>query len=152
MWTWAFGSKLKQQYGFLVDPSTKLWENALIDRPTNMACHNLCSKHKAQEGIIFILGLEAKYCVQHTSLDPHQLDKTMERLQNIVRWKYIFRNQIDGRDYLPELSVHSKRNSDKRSLEIERCINEFQRRMRNKRGNVAVMCLYKPNTNPKRSD
>ena len=132
-----YGSKLKQQYGFLADPSTKLWENVedyygsmdvrtyLIDRPTTMACHNLCSKSKAPEGIEFLLGLGAKYCVQRTKLDPCQLDKTMTRLRNNMRWKYIFRNQPDDSDYLPELYINSKRNPDEASPEIEACMNEF---------------------------
>ena len=81
-----YGSKLKQRYGFLADPSKTLLGNVedyygsmdvctcLIGRPTNMACHNLCSKNKALKEIEFLLGLGAKYCVQRMKLDPCQLD------------------------------------------------------------------------------
>jgi hypothetical protein len=58
-----YGSKPKQQYGFLADPSKRLWENVedyygsmdvrtyLIGRPTNMACHNLSSKTRRRKGL-----------------------------------------------------------------------------------------------------
>ena len=62
----------------------------------------------------------------------------MERLRNNVRWKCIFRNQPDDSDYLPELYINSERNPDKASPETESCINEFQQRTRNGRGNVAA--------------
>ena len=38
------------------------------------------------------------------------------------------------RDYLPELYINSERNPDKADLDIEACMNDFQRRVRNERG------------------
>ena len=98
----------------------------LIGRPTNMACHNLCSKNKAPEGIELLLGLGAKYCVQRTKLDPRGLEKTMERLRKNLRWKYIYRNEQDDNDYIPGLYINSKRNPDEASPEIEACMDKFQ--------------------------
>jgi hypothetical protein len=77
------------------------------------------------EGIEFLLGLGAKYCVQCTQLNPRQLDKTSEQLWNNVRWEYIFNTHLNGEKYLPGLYIDSKRIPSKARPEIEACINNF---------------------------
>ena len=70
-----YRNDLRQQYGFLADPSKMLWENiekcygnidpctSLIGRPMTIACHNICANNKASERLEHLLGLVAKYCV-----------------------------------------------------------------------------------------
>ena len=59
-----------------------------------------------------------------------------------MRLKYIFRNEPDDSDYLPGLYIKSKKNPDKASPEIEACMNEFQRRVGNKRGKCSCKCVF----------
>ena len=74
----------------------------------------------------------------------------MAQLWNIVKWKYIFRNQLDNTNYLPELYINSERNPDKASPEIEACMNEFQRRVRNERGSCSRKHIF-PDLTPMQS-
>ena len=92
-----YWNESKQQYGFFVDPSKMPWENIvdyyenmdicpyLVGGRMSMACHDLCSRNKVPEGIAFLLNLSENYCVQRTKLNPHKLDKTMERLRKNTR-------------------------------------------------------------------
>ena len=93
---------LKLQYGFLADPAKETWENVkeyfesmpleqfFVGRPTNMACHNICTDVEAPVGIEHLLGLGGKYCEKKTKLNRKTLDEMFRRLRSNIRWKYIY--------------------------------------------------------------
>jgi hypothetical protein len=135
---------IEEYYGNM-DPRT-----FLIGKPTNMACHNICTKNKAPEGIEHLLGLGAKYCVQRTKLDPKQIDKTMKRLRNNIRWKYIFRNQPDDGNYIPGMYINSDREPGEVDASIENCMNDIETRLKIERRKYSGKRMW-PNLTPMQS-
>ena len=107
-------------------------------------------KVRRLKGLNYCWASELSIVCNVQKLDPHQLDKLMEGLRNNMRWKYIFRNQPDNSDYLPELYITSERNPDKASSEIEACMNEFQRQVRNESGRCSRKYAW-PNLTPMQS-
>ena len=85
-----FGERLKEQYGFLADPSKPLWYNVekrfeemdvaeYEARPRNMACHNLLVTNKLPAGTNSLLGLGLNYCIK-SSTTTTTTSKTFNRL------------------------------------------------------------------------
>ena len=98
--------------------------------PTNMACHNLCIDYKAPAGIEHLLGLGAKYCLRKTRLGEETIDTMMKRMRNNVRWKYIFRDEKEDNNYIPNLYIKSEREPDNASEKIERGMDNFEREVK----------------------
>ena len=74
----AFGERLKEQHGFLADPTMPLWFNVekriremgveeFLARPRNMACHNLLVSKKLPAGTNSLLGYNLNYCIQSST-------------------------------------------------------------------------------------
>ena len=76
-----------------IDPQTHL-----AGRSSNMACHDMCIKYEAPEGIAHLLGLGAKYCVKPMMLSMKTTGKMMESVRRNVRWRYIFHDSPDNSD------------------------------------------------------
>ena len=91
-----------------------------------MACHNLCIDYKAPVGIEHLLGLGAKYCLRKTKLSEKTIDTMMKRMRNNVRWKYIFRDEKEDNNYIPNLYIKSEREPDNASEKIERGMDNFE--------------------------
>ena len=70
-----FGEILREQYGFLADPTLPLWQNVekriremdlseFKARPVNMSCHNLLRYNVIPKGTTSLLGLGLNYCIK----------------------------------------------------------------------------------------
>ena len=115
-----FKALLREEYGFVADPSKPLWHNVnkqcaelaynqVNTRPTNLACHNHLENNKTPCGIKGLLGLGLNYCI--TSKHTKTVDNTFRRLREDVRRQYAFTQEPpeDNEDnsYIPQLYIKS---------------------------------------------
>ena len=102
-----FGGKLRRQYGFLADPSQPLWLNiqqrirempasTLLDRPSNLACHNLLTSLPKPPGTEALLGLGLNFCINSRSI--HTTKLTFSRLREDLQRLYAIRDIADDED------------------------------------------------------
>ena len=98
----AYGRKIREQYGFVADPTKPLWENctdkinkmmsshSLTGNPIrNLTCHKLTDRQIP--GTDALLGLGLNYCITPSSTTK-TTDGTFDRMRNDVRRLYAFAN------------------------------------------------------------
>ena len=146
---------LQLQYGFLADPAKETWENigdyfgsmpleqCFVGRPTNMACHDICTNVEAPIGIGHLLRLGGKYCKKKTILEKKTLNNMYYRLRTNIRWKYMSSKEDEREDeYIPELHINTNLVPDLASEKIERAINNFEKKIRAQRAKYASRLIY----------
>ena len=139
----TFRRKIKEQYGFVADPSLPLWENAknaLDEIPfagttgavssskiTNMTCHYLLLSSQAPTGTGTLLGLGLNYCIKPPS-SSRTKDSTFDRFKNDVRrlWTFVNNPPVDEGYNLK--MYHKSDYKFKRALnKIEKAMEDFER-------------------------
>ena len=133
----AHGERLREEYGFLADPSLPLWQNVerrigdynitdFTSRPRNQACHNLLQHHPLPKGTVRLLGKGLNYCIKPDTI-LKTTDKTFERLTKDIRRIYTFRDEppLSDDGYIPSLYIKSDFSFDPADDRIEEALKNF---------------------------
>lgn len=104
--------------------------SAFYSRATNMTCHNYCNPPSAIPiGVKSLLGLGLKYCIK-APRPTNKLDTTIDRFKNDVRrisfWKFNPPEEEEGTTYIPELYIKGNWEPRDSTVEIEKCITNFE--------------------------
>jgi len=126
-----------KNFGFVSDPSKKLWENIpsalkalpskfVLQSPVNQHCHNLCTETAPPPGYNYLLGLGLNYCIETLHPKPN-INLTVKKLEKSIRLKHwLSKNGIENNeDYIPSLYVPTTWKPPEASHEIEEAIQTF---------------------------
>ena len=142
--------KIKEQYGFVADPSLPLWENAknALDELTtagmtagtvssskikNLTCHYVLLNSHPPPGTGTLLGLGLNYCIKPPSSSKTS-DATFERFRNDVRRLVTFaKNPPADEGYNPKMYHKSGYKFQRASIKIEKAMDDFEREFKSNR-------------------
>jgi hypothetical protein len=126
-----------KNFGFVSDPSKKLWENIpsalkalptrfVLQSPANQYCHNLCTETAPPPGYNYLLGLGLNYCIESLHPNPN-INLTVKKIEKSIRLKHwLSKNGIENNDdYIPSLYVPTTWKPPEASHEIKEAIQTF---------------------------
>ncbi len=126
-----------KNFGFVSDPSKKLWEHIpsalkalptrfVLQSPANQYCHNLCTETAPPPGYNYLLGLGLNYCIESLHPKPN-INVTVKKMEKSIRLKHwLSKNGIENNeDYIPSLYVPTTWKPPEASHEIEEAIQTF---------------------------
>ena len=133
----SFGDLLRQQYGFLADPTLPVWKNVERryremkleefeeGRLRNMACHNLLRTHPLPAGTTKLLGLGLNYCIKPPSTTSTTTN-TFNRMKGDVRRIYHLQDVEANGEYVPALYIKSDYEFEDAEESIEIAMRSFE--------------------------
>ena len=139
-----FREDVRQQYGFLANPSWPLWRNMrelvknmpvreFLEQPRNTAVHNLLFEKPLPAGTKTLFGKGLRFCLRSRT-PANKLDDTIDRYNNDMRRTnfWIQNPQPEGCEnvYNPKLYFRSATVFNPNSPELEEILEDFASSLR----------------------
>jgi hypothetical protein len=138
--TIAIEKECIRSYGFVANPTKKIWENipsalktiqatTYLNSPFNLHCHNLCTKLLTPIGFNQLLSLGLNFCIERSKPTPN-IKYTLNKLNRNVRLKaWLEKNPLEQDNYNPNLYLPSHWQPPEAPERIEQCLQNFEKQL-----------------------